>query len=142
MAKRPVKLLDANVFIYALGHRHPYQQPCVRLLVEAEENAGRYNVSVEVLQEVLHVFWARRQLPDGLRAFDQMMKMFPEAFPIGREDSLLARSLLQRHPALSPRDAIHAATVLNHDLEAIISADRAFDQLSEITRLDPLELYP
>jgi hypothetical protein len=30
---------------------------------------------------------------------------------------------------------------LNHDLEAIISADRAFDQLSEIKRLDPLELY-
>ena len=85
---------------------------------------------------------AREQLRDGLRAFDQMMQIFPEAFPIERKDSLLARSLLQRHPALSPRDAIHAATVLNHDLEAIVSADRAFDQVSEIKRLDPLELYP
>jgi predicted nucleic acid-binding protein len=137
-----VRLLDANVFIYAVGRRHPYQQPCVRLLAEAEENTGQYNVSVEVLQEVLHVFWARQQLRDGLRAFDQMMKMFPDAFPVERKDSLLARALLQHHPALSPRDAIHAATVLNHDLEAIISADRAFDQISEIKRLDPLELYP
>ena len=114
----------------------------MRLLTEAEDNAGEYNVSVEVLQEVLHVFWARRQLPDGLRAFDLMMKMFPEPFPIERKDSLAARAVLQRHPVLSPRDAIHAAVVLNHDLEGIVSADRAFDQITEIKRLDPLELYP
>jgi predicted nucleic acid-binding protein len=112
------------------------------LLAEAEENPGQYNVSVEVLQEVLHVFWARRQLHDGLRAFDQMVKLFPEPLPIERTDSLLARSLLQRHPALSPRDCIHAAVVLNHGLDAIISADRSFDQVSEIKRLDPLELHP
>jgi predicted nucleic acid-binding protein len=136
-----VRLLDANIFIYALGRLHPYQQPCERLLAEAEANPRDYNVSVEILQEVLHVFWARRQLPDGLRAFDLMMKIFPEPFPIERKDSLAARSILQRHPDLSPRDAIHAATVLNNGLEAIISADRAFDQVTEIRRLDPLELY-
>ncbi len=142
MTNRPVKLLDANVFIYAVGRWHPYQQPCVRLLAEAEENPGQYNVNVEVLQEVLHVFWARRQLHDGLRAFDQMLKIFPEPLPIERGDSLLARSILRRHPTLSPRDAIHAAVVLNHGLEAIISADRAFDEITEIKRLDPLELHP
>jgi predicted nucleic acid-binding protein len=137
-----VKLLDANVFIYAVGRSHPYQQPCLRLLADAEENLGQYNVNVEVLQEVLHVFWARRQLTDGLRAFDRMLKVFPEPYPVEREDSVLARLLLERHPTLSPRDAIHAAVVLNHGLEAIVSADRAFDQVTEIKRLDPLELYP
>lgn len=137
-----MKLLDANVFVYALGRLHPYQQPCERLLAEAEDNPGLYNVSVEVLQEVLHAFWARRQLQDGLRAFDLMMKIFPEPYSVEKKDSQAARSILERHPNLSPRDAIHAAVVLNHDLEAIVSADRAFDQVAEIRRLDPLELYP
>ena len=137
-----MKLLDANVFVYALGRLHPYQEPCERLLAEAQENQGQYNVNVEVLQEVLHVFWSRRQLQDGLHAFDLMMKIFPEPFPIERRDSLTARFILQRHPVLSPRDAIHAAVVLNHNLEAIVSADRAFDEVTEIKRLDPLELYP
>ncbi len=137
-----MKLLDANVFVYALGRPHLYQEPCVRLLAEAEDSPGEYGVSVEVLQEVLHVFWARRQLEDGLRAFDLTMKIFPDPFPIDRKDSALARSLLERHPVLSPRDCIHAAVVLNHNLEAIISADRAFDEVTEIKRLDPLELYP
>ncbi len=137
-----MKLLDANIFVYALGHLHPYQEPCERLLADAEEKPGEYNVSVEVLQEVLHVFWARRQLDDGLRAFDQMLKIFPEPFPIERRDSLAARAILQRYPVLSPRDAIHAAVVVNHNLEGIITADRAFDEVREIRRLDPLELYP
>ena len=88
------------------------------------------------------MFWARRQMADGLRAFDRMLKAFPEPFPVERADSTLARSLLERHPRLSPRDCIHAAVVLNHGLEAIISADCAFDQITEIKRLDPLELYP
>ena len=137
-----MKLLDANVFIYAVGRAHAYQEPCLRLLSQVEENPGDYNVSVEVLQEILHVYWARRQLADGLRAFDSALKAFPEPFPVETQDSTLARSLLQRHPRLSPRDCIHAAVVLNHGLEAIISADRAFDEISEIKRLDPLELYP
>lgn len=137
-----MKLLDANIFVYALGRLHPYQRPCERLLAEAEASPRGYNVSVEILQEVLHVFWGRRQLRDGLRAFDLMVKIFPEPFPIERKDSLVARSILERHPDLSPRDAIHAAVVLNRGLEAIVSADRAFDELTEMTRLDPLELYP
>ena len=50
--------------------------------------------------------------------------------------------MLEAYPQLEPRDAIHAAVVLNHGLEAIISADRAFDEITEIKRLDPLELHP
>ncbi len=35
------------------------------------------------------------------------------------------------------RDAVHAATMLNNGLTHIISADRHFDIIEGITRLDP-----
>jgi predicted nucleic acid-binding protein len=72
----------------------------------------------------------------------RLLILFPTPLPVSGEIIAAARDILAAHPQVEPRDAIHAAVVLNHDLEAIISADRAFDQLSEIKRLDPLELYP
>ena len=38
---------------------------------------------------------------------------------------------------LGGRDAVHAATALQHGLSLIISPDRAFDQVVGIRRLDP-----
>ena len=38
-----------------------------------------------------------------------------------------ARSLLDRHETLSARDALHAAVVEVHSLEALCSYDRDFD---------------
>ena len=38
---------------------------------------------------------------------------------------------------LGGRDAVHAATALQHGLAAIISPDRAFDEIPGLLRLDP-----
>jgi len=38
---------------------------------------------------------------------------------------------------LTPRDAIHVATMEYHGLEFLLSADRDFDNLSQVERIDP-----
>ena len=50
------------------------------------------------------------------------------------------RLLLDYSQRLDSRDAIHVAVVLEHRLEGIISADKAFDVIPGITRFDPRDL--
>jgi predicted nucleic acid-binding protein len=135
-------LVDANVVFYATGGPHPYKAASSQIFQDAARGTLDANVDVEVFQEVLHAYSLRGERKRGLSTFDDLLLTFPAPIPIGREDIIGARVLMERYLRLSARDAIHAAVVLNHGLEAIISADRAFDAITEIKRLDPLELHP
>ena len=42
-------------------------------------------------------------------------------------------------PELPPRDAVHAATMLTHEITTIITADTHFDQLTQVKRIAPDE---
>ena len=137
-----MQLIDANVLVYARGAPHAYRDACRSLLTEVEAGRLEANVDTEVLQEVIYVYWYRKRLERGLEYLDRLLVLFPTPVPVTGETIATAREVLASHPHLEPRDAIHAAVVLNHNLEGIISADRAFAQITEIKRLDPLELYP
>jgi predicted nucleic acid-binding protein len=134
-------LVDANVVFCATGGSHPYKAASSRILLDAARGILDANVDVEVFQEVLHAYSLRGERKRGLSTFDDLLLTFPAPIPVERDDIIGARVLMERHDRLSARDCIHAAVVLNHGLEAIVSADRAFDEITEIKRLDPLELY-
>ena len=53
---------------------------------------------------------------------------------------MLARQVLERYLALSPRDAIHAAVVTTQHLEGIVTTDAAFAQVSGLTVYNPITL--
>jgi predicted nucleic acid-binding protein len=135
-------LIDANILIYSFGREHPYRQASVRILEDVARQGLDGNIDTEALQEILYVYSQRGERARGLHAFDALLRVFPNPLPIAREDLVAARTLMGSYPWLHSRDAIHAAVVVNHGLEAIISADRAFDEITEIKRLDPLELHP
>lgn len=135
-----MKLIDTNVFIYALGGTHEYKGVCLRLMEQFERREHDANIDTEFLQEILHRFWQRGRYREGLEMFDRVTVAFPDPFPITLQETRVARDILQAHPQIEPRDAIHAAVVIAHGLEGIISTDRGFDQMSEITRFDPMDL--
>ncbi len=72
--------------------------------------------------------------------FDHLHRAFPDPLPITNDIILAARSLLAQYSWISPRDAIHAAIVLVHELEGIISTDRGFDDMVGLTRFDPKDM--
>jgi predicted nucleic acid-binding protein len=128
--------------MYSFGKEHPYRQVSTQVLEDVASEELDANIDTEALQEILYVYSQRGERVRGLRVFDALLRVFPAPLPIAREETVIARTLMGGYSWLHSRDAIHAAVVLNHGLEAIISADRAFDEISEIKRLDPLELYP
>ena len=135
-----MKLLDTNIVIYALGGEHPYRDPCRAVINQLEGRHHDYAVSAEMLQEVLSVFWNKRDLKTGIEAVNKLLAVFPSPIPITGAEVALAIRLIEQSLGLSPRDAIYAAIVLGHGLEGIVSADRGFDQVPGLRRYDPAEL--
>ena len=135
-----MKLLDTNVFIYAQGGPHPYREPCRAVLAGADPEA--YGVDVETLQEILDVYARRGQRRIALVTVADVLDSFPDPFPISRREIEEAAAIVDAHPRLSPRDAIHAAVVLAYGLEGTVSTDRAFDRVAGLIRFDPIALSP
>ncbi len=138
--KTHLRLVDTNIFIYAGGGPHEYKVSCLRLIGQFQRSEVDVNIDTELLQEILYVFWRRGRHEQGLRLFDTLVTGFPDPFPITVSEAKLAREVSSNYPLLQPRDAIHAAVVLAHSLEGIISTDRGFDAIPGVTRFDPMSL--
>ncbi len=129
--------IDANVPMYAVGADHPLKADCLIILEWAAKNPLAAVTDAEVLQEILHRYSAigqRDRASDVVRLFSQVV---PEALPVTKRNVLSAIQLWEKHPNLQPRDVIHAAVMEDHGIRCIVTADRHFDGLPGIKRIDP-----
>lgn len=131
-----MRLIDTNVVIYAAGKAHPLQADARRVLDRIAEGALHANVDAELLQEILHVYDARKERAKGFDTIDDLLVLFPNPIPIAREEIETARDLMRAFSFLGARDAIHAAVVQTHDLEGIVTADKVFDRIRGVKRFD------
>jgi predicted nucleic acid-binding protein len=134
-----LKLLDANIFFYALGAPHPLKDACLAILAAAEQKPYTFNIDTEIVQEILHVYNRRGERLIGVQAAEKLLQAFPQVLPITAIECQEAIRLMRRYP-LSPRDAIHAAVVITGRLEGIVSTDEALAQIAEIRCYHPREI--
>ena len=132
--------LDTNIFLYAAGTSRSLRGACASVLRRVADGTIEATVNSEVVQEILYVLTRRGRPGDALTLARSLLSLFPDLLPVTREDVLGACDLLQQHPRLSVRDALHVATMLRNGLKTIVSVDSDFDQLSQIHRLAPGEL--
>ncbi|HYW32574.1 MAG TPA: type II toxin-antitoxin system VapC family toxin [Gemmatimonas sp.] len=130
-------LVDANVIMYAAGAVHPHKAPSARLLERVARGEMSATIDAETLQEILHRYRAIKRWKDGRQVYDLARQLFPSVIPITVEILDRARELLDEHPKLMARDALHAAVVMHEKLDAICSYDRDFDAITTITRVAP-----
>ena len=131
-----MRLIDTNVIVYAVGSVHTLKQASDRILSDIAAGTLTANLDVETLQEVLHLYSSRGERRKGFRTIEHLLMLFPNPFPIGREEIERARDLMMKHPFLGARDGIHAAVVQTHDLEGIVTADKVFDRIKRLRRFD------
>ena len=129
--------VDANVFMYAVGASHSHKAPSVRLLESIAGDGVESVTDVEVLQELLYRYWAIKQLEQGLLLCDQVVRAIPTVLPVDLSDVSVAKQLLAQHRTIEPRDAIHAAVMLNHGITHLYSYDHHFDEIPGLKRLEP-----
>lgn len=128
--------------MYAAGAAHAYRSPCQEALrrVVAGELDGVTNA--EVHQEILYRYLALGLDAKAREVSEDFEVMVPRVLNISLDDVRVARRLSVAYPSLPGRDLLHVAVMLNNGVTRILSADRHFDAISEIERVDPLSLAP
>jgi predicted nucleic acid-binding protein len=127
--------VDANAILYS-AVEGPGRAACLRMLQAVASGEAEGRTSPAVLEEVWHV--ALRRYPgqlDGL--VESALTIFSPLLPVTEE--ALARALAMEAAALGPNDRLHVGTCRSEGIEVVLSADRAFDKVAGIERVDPLE---
>jgi hypothetical protein len=121
--------------MYLIGAEHP-NKGMARLLLERCIREGVRLVSdVVVLQEILHRYSAIRRLDAIQPAFDALLRVVDEVYPVHSADVQRAKELLLGSSRISARDALHAAIMERHEVTRLLSFDSAFDSLHWIERI-------
>jgi len=132
------QFLDANIVMYSLGGPHPLRDPCKKILEKIKAQKIRVVTDTEVLQEILYRYFSIKKYTLGELAYNSMVQFCAKIFPVRVQDTDRALKFLKTLPAITPRDAIHAATMMNNGIKQILSTDTHFDLILEIKRIDPV----
>lgn len=127
--------IDSNVPMYLVGAPHPHKADARRLLESAIASNERLVSSAEVLQEILHRYVAIQRRDAIQPAFDALLGVADEIYPVEREDVERAKKALDGMPELSARDVLHVAVMERHEVKRIMSFDEAFDEIPGIVRI-------
>jgi predicted nucleic acid-binding protein len=130
-----VTLIDSNVPMYLVGSVHPHKTDAQRLLERLVAQRERLVTDAEVLQEILHRYSAINRREAIQPAFESLLSVVDEVFPVRLEEARRARDIVLGTPTLSARDAIHLSVMANHGVRRILSFDRGFDRVPGIVRL-------
>jgi predicted nucleic acid-binding protein len=131
-------LFDTGIFLYAVGSEHPYRRPCQAILRELQ--AGR--LAGEVSIELIHEFAYVRARRDSRATAAHLARRIERSCPLHAVDLTdieRALDLWCEHERLDMRDALFAAQALNRDIDAILSADKGYDGISGLERVDPAD---
>jgi uncharacterized protein len=130
-----VIFVDSNIPMYLVGAPHPHKADAQRLLEGCVARGEKLVTSVEVFQEILHRYTAIERRAAIQPAFDALLGIVDEVFPIDLVDVERAKTTtLERHE-VSARDSLHAAVMTRHGISTILSFDTGFDRLPGLKRL-------
>lgn len=126
--------------IYALGEPSALRQPCLRILQAAAADQIDAFASTEMIQEF--VFHRLRRTGDRARSVADGREVVALTTVLDFNTTVLdgALDLVESLATIRGRDAVHAATALVFGIPAIVSPDKAFDEVPGLRRVDPQEL--
>ena len=127
--------VDSNVPMYLVGAPHPHKIDAQHLLERAIADNERLVTSAEVLQEILHRYVAIERRDAIQPAFDALLGVVDEVYPIEQRDVERATIVLDGGIATSARDALHVAVMGHHGVTRILTFDLGFDALPGVDRV-------
>jgi len=130
-----VIFVDSNVPMYLVGAEHPNKSRAQLLLQTAVAQGERLVTDVEVLQEILHRYAALRRLDAIQPAFDALLGVVDDVFPIDAADVALAKEVLLGGLSLTARDALHIAVLERYGVSKVMSFDSDFDRRPGLMRI-------
>ncbi|MBE3065188.1 MAG: type II toxin-antitoxin system VapC family toxin [Spirochaetes bacterium] len=127
--------IDSNIPMYLVGAEHPHKVDARRLLEQLIAKDERLVTDAKVLQEILHRYTAIDRKDAIQPAFDAIVGIVDEVFPIEAADVEQAKTVLAGSRRLSARDALHIAIMERHGVDRILSFDTGSDARPGIVRI-------
>ena len=132
----PRVYIDSNVFFYAKIMDRAYGRSCSNVLRKVASGATNASTSALVAVEVanaLRKYGLAKDVPAEVRA---IFSLGIEVFHLEATDVREAAEIFAE-TNIGPYDCAHAAIMRRNGLKEIISADKEFDRLHWLKRLDP-----
>lgn len=127
--------IDSNVPMYVAGGAHANREPARRLLDRVRLGKVEACSSTEVLQEILYRYSSIGRPDLASAVYELFVEVCPVILNVTLADTDRARDLVCGGAGVSARDAVHAAVMLNHNVEWIATFDAGFDRVSGVRRL-------
>lgn len=121
--------------MYLVGAAHPHKADARRLLERAIAERQRLVTDAEVLQEVIHRYAAIGRREAIQPAFEALLGVVDEVFPVDLGAVSRARDVVLGYPGISARDAIHLAIMEREGIAEIVTFDTGFDSYPGIRRI-------
>ncbi len=127
--------VDSNIPMYLSGTPGPKKEEARALLERCFSDQERLVTSAEVFQELLHRYSAVGRREAIQPAFESLLGLVDEIFPVDAKDVGRAKDILLGTRQLSARDALHLATMESHGVTKILSFDAGFDGYPGVSRI-------
>lgn len=121
--------------MYLVGAPHPNKDAARSALERIIQRGERMVTSAEVMQEILHRYGALKRSDAIQPAFDALLGVVDEVFPIDAEDVQRARDVMMGLGKLSARDALHVAVMKRRGITRVLSFDAGFDAVGWVERV-------
>jgi predicted nucleic acid-binding protein len=127
--------LDSNVPMYVFGNDPEMRRRAETAMRRLGSSGEAFVTDAEVFQEVLHRYRSigRRDLIQPV--FDFLSLATFVVYPIELRTVQSAKDVANSYPALSARDALHVAVMLEQGVSTILSHDGDFDAVPRLTRI-------
>lgn len=130
-----VIFVDANIPMYLVGADERFRRDARRMVERAITARERLVTNAEVLQEILHRYTAIDHRDAIQPAFDAILGVVDEVFPVTIDDVERAKNIVHGRRKHTARDAIHLAIMERNGISRIMTFDRGFDGYPGITRM-------
>ena len=127
--------IDSNIPMYVAGRDHSNREAALRFMHSVRTGELDACTSTEVLQEILYRYSGMGRTDLMARVYDLFVEVCPSVLPVTLADTDRAKAMLGELQSVSARDSVHAAVMLNNDVEVIATFDQGFDRIAGIRRL-------
>lgn len=130
-------VLDTTVLIYAKGSEHPLRGPCRDLIAAIADGRVEATTTAEVIQELTHVRARRHGRGDAAALGRDYAELLSPLLAITRDDLVRGLSIFERSDRLGAFDAVLAASAAGAGATALVSADAAFSEVTDVPHVVP-----
>jgi hypothetical protein len=129
--------IDSNIFFYAKIMDKRYGKACAKIISDVAKDEIDGIASVLMLLEVANALRKYGLVGEIKNEIDAIYSLRMKIVPV---DDIIIRlaSEIYDEVKISPYDCAHVATMRKFGVKEIISADKDFDKISGIKRIEPL----